>query len=378
MLIQLAVGVCHVSLTGLACVLGRRGRPGKGLKKTESAAHLTDAVEVERPPAWKLVLSSWGKTAAQVALVFYAALSILSVYEIQRSPCGTEDSTRVGGWLWLVVYVVGGILFAVFSAVSCCCAASSTPLASRVWPVWTLLDRVVSVLLLLFLADRPGTQAGAMLAKQLIYLMGLLLLKPAQGSVAHGVMTLVATGRAIILTLMLAFIPPHDVAGSAELELVGYVIVGVQLLLAVVLIGLVLLRFGTIAARFGKESSPAKHESEATKKDVGTSDLLSNPLYATRRPKSKGKTPKVLEDAKDEPERVEVEVAPKEREEPVELATLASAESDPTAELRSQSVDGGNEQRIQFVPVRAHGSAVGSNSRAQANPLLRPKRPIKG
>jgi hypothetical protein len=377
-LVEIAVGVCHGACVGVACVMGRNSsRVGgrKSMKKTESSAHLTEATEVERPPAWKLVLGSWAKAAAQVALVFYAALSILSMYEIQRPQCGGDDTSRVGGWLWLAVYVFGGVVFALFSLFNvaswCCARKAEASLGNKLWPLLTLVDRIVSAMLLLFLADRPGTQAGAMLAKQLIYLMGMLLLRPVQGSVAHGVMTVVATGRAIILALMLAFIPPHDVASSADLELVGFVILGVQLLLAIILIGLVLMRFGSVALLVGRMCGepPKPRESKEDKPE-----LLANPLYH-RKTKAKPREAKDTEDAKDvEPVTVRVpspvseEPAPEELK--VEETALHPRSAAPASEAEQQ-------QRVQFVPVRAH-AATGNNSRAQANPLLRPKRPTKG
>ncbi|KAA0153456.1 hypothetical protein FNF29_03273 [Cafeteria roenbergensis] len=241
---------------------------------------------------------------AAVASIYFSSLTLAGMFEVSRVPGGPNDAAdhRLAGWLLLFGFSLG---FAALQAHSvlrqrpfawlaplcgCCQQLGSAPgggpvhvgsppylvhahqgrgarvfdatgrsdherAAGRWWLLAALGDRFATSMLLVALDSRPGAQVGAMLAKQVLVLTLLLATTPPSSGAAHAVKTVVVVGRAVVLAMALAFVPPYGLPDLEAMRLVGILMVAVQLALALLVFALVAVRF-PLLARFAAATLP--------------------------------------------------------------------------------------------------------------------------
>lgn len=124
---------------------------------------------------------------------------------------------------------------------------------------WLVLRQLAGILMagtLVWLAQRPGAQAGVMTNAQSILLFTLLLSRPWSSAGSWFVDVFVYAMRSAVLLLALEFVPPFGEAGTAGGEPVGSALVAVQAAVAMVLTGLVIVRFPCVARGVANWATP--------------------------------------------------------------------------------------------------------------------------
>ncbi|CAE7853753.1 unnamed protein product, partial [Symbiodinium microadriaticum] len=173
------------------------------------------------------IADAMGRAMLVVAMLFFASLSLLALYDVTREECVGRAGPTAAGWLVLGLFVAGLLGLVTYTACSdrpfhrCrgCCGVgpaaradrsrgafayqgsgvravdatgrlNQPSLAGRAWQPLLLLDQLATAGVLVGLSDRPGAQAGVLLGKQVLLLALLLSCRPAAAGVPTVVMTL--------------------------------------------------------------------------------------------------------------------------------------------------------------------------------------------
>ncbi|CAE7358701.1 unnamed protein product, partial [Symbiodinium sp. KB8] len=264
-----------------------------------SRVHRREADESGRGPGgFSGTLSLLQMTATALVgavVIMFGATSLVALHDIEApASAAGYDGRRAGGWVAIGTVLVG------FSVVIASCALVRQPMAccpgpcSRMWRAhdavaasphqvhayegrgarvldptaragheaasgrsWLIarhVDRIVTAGLLIWLAARPGAQAAAIVAKQVLLLTALLALRPTRSPTAWLAELVVVGGRVVLLLLSLAFVSPAEARDLEVEHQIGVAVVVLQILLALLMLALVVVRFPA-AARLAAQCS---------------------------------------------------------------------------------------------------------------------------
>ena len=227
-------------------------------------------------------------TMVSVGAIYFRALAMLSFNDM-RLPLALTGSEwrRADGWITFAFVTVGFTLLVCFMVMSerpcISCPAACGKLGrnlrrdevgpghafayegrgarlvdpagraklydsrGRSWLIVRQLSGILTAGVLVWLSQRPGAQAGLMTNAQSVTLLSLLVFKPWSSEGAWFVDTFVFGMRGVVLLLALEFVPPFGAAGTAPGAPVGSALVAMQTVVAMVLTGLVLVRFPLVA-----------------------------------------------------------------------------------------------------------------------------------
>lgn len=219
----------------------------------------------------------WLRAAIGVVVLLALALSVAAVFEGGAGPC-EPGGAAVAGYLWLVAALVGAgaaIVYAIFGSrgclpsVSCCgcgCAdhtevrsamivrLEATISRSRLLFAVLAVDRVLTAVVLVLMQSAPALQLGLLLLKQGALVSVLLLLPSAQG---HGAFVAAECGRALQLALMLGFVPGSGVSDAGTLELLGWLVFAVHMVILLALVSAIAHSVCVASGVFGQPEEAA-------------------------------------------------------------------------------------------------------------------------
>ncbi|KAA0168751.1 hypothetical protein FNF27_07100 [Cafeteria roenbergensis] len=251
-----------------------------------------------------------GTAMVTIALVFFGTFTLIALNDINTpsSQDGEDGSRRTAGWVGLLVVSVGftaleasltllrqplawcpgpcgrmGLGADVSAAVASphlvhayegrgarlvdpTGRASHEAASGRAWLLAKHVDRILTAVVLVWLAPRPGAQAGAFMAKQVLLLTALLALRPTRSSSAWGAELLVTGTRVATLLLCLAFVAPLRIEDIELSKSLGTAVVAIQILVALMLVAFVAVRSPPVA-RLVSRCCPAGSATAGTRSE---------------------------------------------------------------------------------------------------------------
>ena len=251
-----------------------------------------------------------GTAMVTIALVFFGTFTLIALNDINTpsSQDGEDGSRRTAGWVGLLVVSVGftaleasltllrqplawcpgpcgrmGLGADVSAAVASphlvhayegrgarlvdpTGRASHEAASGRAWLLAKHVDRILTAVVLVWLAPRPGAQAGAFMAKQVLLLTALLALRPTRSSSAWGAELLVTGTRVATLLLCLAFVAPLRIEDIELSKSLGTAVVAIQILVALMLVAFVAVRSPPVA-RLVSRCCPAGSTTAGTRSE---------------------------------------------------------------------------------------------------------------